>query len=902
MADKELQLGRAKTAMLSHDYETAARIYNTLIQENPADSDLKIQLGNLYIKSGDDKNALNCFEEIKKTNGGVDTLIALGGIYRRLGRYDDSLAMLQDALATKEKSVQSLYSMGFTYRQMGRYDDAIDCFKNVINQNPRDVLAFNHLGAIYALRGDHDKAISTYQRGLKIDQNHPVLQMNLAKSFEATGDTQKALSHYEAALRSKPGWVEAIDAYSDLLLKENHVKEADDVVSRTLKINPDDVKMHTAMGKIYNRQNIYESAEEEFKKALSKNDEYTPALTGLAFSQDKQGKHTEAAETIQKAGRISPDDVSILKQTANILLSANYLPAAYEKISRLWEINQNDVETVNLLGQYYICHGDEDKIEACFDKIEQIAPSYTDVYKNWGERYMQIGDEKNAEDYLKAAVHENPADPEAKIQLAGLYEVQGKNDVALDLLSEANRLDEFNVASRARAEKIERTVSRNPSAIEMASVFDSDSSEISLGGDDEIAPTSNIPAPQIDEEEPPHIEPSEDNPFAVNLDDVIEDGSKKPSDVDFSDDKEEPEEKTPTLEEEGEFNFDAFGAEDLSGEPKDAISIDDLMEEEPELEAENDFDTLIDDDTPVDDEDDSNFPSSPIFMEEDVQSPSMLSEEIPLPTDSEEEKDDERHKARKISDEDYLSLENQIRQIKSAAESAKNTADQAWRAAQFASDYAKDVEKNVDEKIDEKINEKIGDGLNEKIDDKLSETLDNFITPPDADLLSESQSESENEAEKMLKKAIETLPSIVRAIENKEVSAEFALSLDMFKKLREMLEFLPPAKKKQFMTSRNRLMLDYIIARLSGKPGLFATITALLNSGLVSPHPTPTEEATSDITIDSENDDDVIALVSSVMGTLRTLCENLQDDYLRDAIDTEILNLLEKIRAKSVRA
>lgn len=90
-------------------------------------------------------------------------------------------------------------------------------------------------------------------------------------------------------------------------------------------------------------------------------------------------------------------------------------------------------------------------------------------------------------------------------------------------------------------------------------------------------------------------------------------------------------------------------------------------------------------------------------------------------------------------------------------------------------------------------------------------------------------------------------------------------------------------------------MLDYVIAKLSGRPGLFATVVALLKSGVMS-GPTPTEEITSPIDMDASSDEYIVTLISSVMETLRKLCESLEDDYLRDAIDSEILGILEKIR------
>lgn len=1063
MSDNEMQLKRAKTALIAHDYETATRIYKNLIRDDPKNVDLKIQLGNLYVKSGEDELALSCFEEIDKEQpGNVDVLLALGGIYRRLENYDDSIFALERAIDTGEKGIQISYSLGFTYRQMGKYSSAIECFQSVVDQNPMDVLAFNHLGAIYALQNDHEKAIATYLHGLKLDPNHPVLQLNIAKSMEAVGERKKALAYYEGALRSKPGWTEAIDAYADLLLKDDQVQEADDVVSRALKINPDDVKMHTAMGKVFNRKSVYETAEQEFKKALSRDDKYSPALTGLAYSQDKQGKHSEAAETIQKANKLCPDDISILKQSANILLSANYLPAAYEKISHLWKLDQNDVETVNLLGQYYIVHGDDDKIEACFDKIERIKPEYTDVYRDWGRRYFQVGDQKNAEDYLKVAVHENSKDSDALLQLAKLYEFQGKNVEALNLLGKAGKIDTFNSAIKKAAEKIEEK-NRHGSDEEMAdadmdmnATFDDDNgfdTEISLANDgDEMSPfdsamgdgktlvneNADAEAPidfdaEAEDDDSIEYDPNRalENLIDTEHDSVDQVIPREPSDEEDAvpaepqpssasaanprtagaaeaEPRRSPASSVPF--DSDSFDFDQFGSEDLSGDTDDLVSIDEIMSGDPEIDSKNPDDDLISIDAPVDEDDDASFGSderkmnlaeieaasepddygfeaenvssprnnhnefhgarSPdLFKDEEIGNSSFDDKPVYMSESSSPERQepqrqyDSRHQPRPISDDDYLSLERQIQRVANSADNAAFTANQAWKAAQFANDYAqsaeykiKNAERKLDDKIDDRIDDKL-DGVDSKIKDKLSkiddkiedllekkfaerldsriedkikekigddlnskisETIDNFVVAPDPELYAEEQKSQDeeaqadepqeemkeaapaesgpSEAELMLSKAVETLPSIVAAIANKDVAEEFSTSLNMFKKLREMLEYLPPAKKKQFMTSRNRLMLDYIIAKLSGKPGLFATISALIASGVV-PHSTPTDEITSDIALNMADDENIVSLVGSVMKSLRQLCENLEDDYLRDALDSEILGLLEKIKS-----
>ena len=876
MSDKNILLQRAKSAVIAHDYDTATRLYKTLIAENPDDKDLYFQLGNLYVKSGKDDMALSVFNDIiKDDHKNIDALIAIGGIYRRQKKFDESIAVLENALIADgdnpDTQATISYNLGFTYRQMGKLNEAISCFEDVVFQHPDDVLAYNHLGAIYALQRKHVKAINAYQKGLKADPNHPVILLNIAKSYEAVDEKQKALSSYEAALRSKPGWIEAIDGYSDLLLKTNKVKEADDVVSNAIKINPDDVKMHTKMGHVYNRQSIFNSAEEEFKIALNIDDEFTPALTGMAFSQEKLGKNAEAVKTIKKAVELNPDDADILKQSAQILITAGHLPEAYDKLENLCKINPDDAQTINLLGQYYICTGNDAKLQACSDKLEKIDSTYKDYLKDWGRRFAQMGDEKTSEQYLKAAVQEIPNDAESKINLALLYEKQGNNKEALNLFRQAVHDDGFNVMSKNKAEQLGAVVEKAAEKEEHDLAPD-----FSLPADAESA----LESEKSDSSEENNEEPDEKAP-SLHSDD------KKPASI------------SDLKEEENEFEFGQFGMENLA-ENDDEKSFDQLVAlEDSNDDLMDEFEDLVDDGAPVDADDDLDFSVMPdgsedindssdeenddkigenpidydLFEDEDINNdepvvelpkekteilPEQESEPVPedepssepqeeLPEPPKEPLADIPAKPPRNPYEDYTEL-NKI------AEKMNFSAEQAMRAAQLAADSA---ERAAKARITERIVEKV----------KAPE-------PP-----------KETEEEKMMKKAIDMLPAIVGAIEDKKMLEKYKASVDMFIKLREMLDYLPLAKKKQFFTSKNRILLDYIIARLSGKPGLLATVNALINSGLI----TVQENI-------SPSDKIGIELVAQVLSDVRDLSMNVKDEYLRDALDSEALALLEKLK------
>lgn len=244
MSDNSLLLSRAKSAVISRDFPLATRLYRQLLRDSPKDINILNQLGELYIKSGKDEQALGIYRRISEINPEeIAPYITMGGIYRRLGQYEDSIAVLERALVEAGENPEISYNLGFTYKQMGQLDDAVSCFEEAIELNPDDVLAYNHLGSIYSLQNQNEKALQSYLRGLSIDANHPVLLMNIAKVYEATGDFEKATSSYEKALRSKPLWADIIESYVTLLLKIKKEHKACALVSRAAKNAPQDKKI-----------------------------------------------------------------------------------------------------------------------------------------------------------------------------------------------------------------------------------------------------------------------------------------------------------------------------------------------------------------------------------------------------------------------------------------------------------------------------------------------------------------------------------------------------------------------------------------------------------------------------------------------------------------------------------
>ena len=332
-----LILTKAQNAVTAHDWTTAARLYKEMLRGNESNIEYLEQLGSIYVRAGQDEKAIPYYEQIITFSPqNTAAMISLGGIFRRLKRYNESVDILHKAQDI-ESSPTINYNLGFTYKEMGDYEDAVDAFESVISSNPDDVLAHNHLGSIYYAQKEYEKSIAAFKRGLQVDQNHPILNYNLAHTYTDMKNFPDAVRCYEIALKTRPGWIDAIRDFSELLIKCQNTKQAQELVEQSIKLHPDDVDLLCILGRIYLNQFDYDNATKTFKRAESLKNNDIKILIGLSKSLEKGMKIEQAMEKILDAVDIAPENLDVCKKYAHVLLSAQRYDKALEMIKKVEE-------------------------------------------------------------------------------------------------------------------------------------------------------------------------------------------------------------------------------------------------------------------------------------------------------------------------------------------------------------------------------------------------------------------------------------------------------------------------------------------------------------------------------------------------------------------------------------
>lgn len=966
--EKSLILTRAKSASIAHDFTTAARLYKELLSEDQSNVEYLKQLGSIYVQAGEDEKAIPYYQQIITFYPHyVEAMNSLGAIYRRLKRYEESIEILQRALDEDRQLPTVNYNLGFTYKEMGNYKDAIDSFEKVIHSNPDDVLAYNHLGSIYFAQKDYQKSIASYKRGLQIDHNHPILNYNLAHCYEASNNVADAIRCYKLALKTRPGWKDAIKDYTVLLMSVSDNKEAADIIKQGIKLYPNNTEMLILLGDIYLNNYDYSEAEKIFKKASSLEPENVKSLIGLSKALEKSDKSEYALDAIMSALELEPENQVAQKQYAQSLLSEKDYDEAKNVIDSLDKPeNSKDLQLLDLNGQYYICKDNEEKAKVYYDKIKHINHHYKDYMINAANRFAQRGKYEKAEIYASEYLVHRPESVDGYNTMGKINYLKEDYDKAMEYYKKGLKLGKNNAQAEKwiktisdqvnreklfaeKVEEIEEEAAKEESLKEAqnsnenndAETDDFDFSVIgstsplqegltkeeddiwNVGDEDEEAVEENSPEEEKKESEDKKL-PQENEPKMVELanDEELADffDDKKNDDLDQS--LESPAENKEVEEKEEEKEIEPEYIEAIPSERKNA---DDALAEGLSQEEEEDPFDLFGDPVPSrESEEYEEEIEEPVRKTEKYEKPSRIEKEDRPDFDSLPDMNQLHNYAREAA-ETMMSAQKMANQMTRQQEVLQRQTEEALRnameniqnmQAQKMLEQDRKLESLMDspeemyvEPKKEEVLSQDDFALEEKTSDMDALLTEDFVKErpaeeevvaveenPQEEIEFPEEDENDNLKEKVTSLTTQDmLKTIERILSDDDAASSNADKIEMFKKLRLLCDYLPETEKDTFQSCRNRMLIDYIISKLSGKPGLLITAQSLIKSGILGEAYDSQLEKKCDEEMNNE-------LIRKVIKIMKSMACQLEDKALSEAMKASADNILERIELVDLKS
>lgn len=257
----------------------------------------------------------------------------------------------------------------------------------------------------------------------------------------------KAIDYFEQAIEQDSQYALAFtglaDSYGLLGFYDyTHPKEAlakaRMAASKALEIDPALAEAHSSRGFVrlfYDWH--WSAAEEDFKRAIELNPNYTPAHSWYAFYFAATGSLDKAIREDKKALELDPLSITANVVLGTFLLRANQLEQARAYFTKALEMDPNLVKTHTVLGQTYILEAKYD--EGLTEHVKAVALSRRHPWNlaGLGWAYARAGKKKEALKLISELEARKKKEYIRPYYLAKIYAGMDDKDQAFRWLDEA---------------------------------------------------------------------------------------------------------------------------------------------------------------------------------------------------------------------------------------------------------------------------------------------------------------------------------------------------------------------------------------------------------------------------------------------------------------------------------
>jgi tetratricopeptide (TPR) repeat protein len=254
-ANKELKLIQLGVEhRINGEYESAIKVYNSVITMNPNNSVAWHNLGNIYSDTNQSESAIRCYQKAIE----IDPTVSL--YWKNLGNL---------------------------YLDVKDYERAKKHFKRSIEINPQDAENWNCLGMSQFFLQQYTNAIKSFGESIRIEPSKTTALRNLGMSYYITKKYDQAISYFERVLQIDPTYAKAWNSLGLTYMGLKRFNEAEESFQHAVKLNPFYHISWNDLGNCYQELKRFADAIECYEKALQIKSTYGIAELNLRKLQTK---------------------------------------------------------------------------------------------------------------------------------------------------------------------------------------------------------------------------------------------------------------------------------------------------------------------------------------------------------------------------------------------------------------------------------------------------------------------------------------------------------------------------------------------------------------------------------------------------------------------------------------
>jgi len=413
-----------------------------------------VATGQHLVEAGQLAEARQLYESaVRDLPDSSDLRFELGMVYLRERNWPKAIENYQRSLSTNPNRVKALFYLAEAYSMNSEVGQARDTLARAVDISPDDAQVRQKYGEYLSAKLEtRNQGLRQFQRARQLNPNLPRIDFDIGKAQFDLTDFSSAASSFEAELKKSPGdgdasyflaessaklgvWEKARHYYEYALAHGRadgaayyglgrSLVELDDFgaslapLQRALAVQPSLVQAHFQLGRAYERLGRFEEASHENKL-------FTAMNARVDTSSELRGSEMEEAWK-----HVRP------------LLAENKEQQALEYLAKLPDTDPAiPGSSYYLLGEMYFTLGRNDDAARALLTASKLSPNDAQIAAYLGMMQLASGQISAGEQSLEAALTLDAANPLALIGMGGIRYRQGQWQDAIQYLERSRTAD-----------------------------------------------------------------------------------------------------------------------------------------------------------------------------------------------------------------------------------------------------------------------------------------------------------------------------------------------------------------------------------------------------------------------------------------------------------------------------
>jgi len=356
---------------------------------------------------------------------GIHKLDLIEGTSLLIG--ENSLTYLQ-AIATQHDDWRLYFMLAKTQKHEGDLEQAIISSRKALELDPENVEIIKQLSNFLIEVEQISEALSITKTLIDTQPDNPRTYLILANIQHKQNDLAGEIYTYQELVRMFPDNANAKFQITlgNKLVQAERSEEAIAVLSKTIKLFPEEPDLYFILGKACFKQQEYAQAITSYAKVIELNCQKPGVYFVLGQSLREAERLDEAIVAYQSSISLKPGHFRSHTGLGHCYREQQELVKAISSYQKSLDLNPDNAGCWFVLGQTFRAEGNKEQAIECYQKaLDTNHSNLFTVYKTMGTTLKEVGETSQAITALEAALKIKPNHPEVKQSLYQLGVFQG---------------------------------------------------------------------------------------------------------------------------------------------------------------------------------------------------------------------------------------------------------------------------------------------------------------------------------------------------------------------------------------------------------------------------------------------------------------------------------------------